>query len=98
MNKQRFIYNTYESLTNEPIYERYSDKKHPIKGVKVNMKRYNILLKTPKEKILSIYFDKDKNLKKQYEKILHEIIAVCYTNNVKVITPINGTPYYEVFK
>lgn len=62
------------------------------------MKIYKMLLRHPKEKILSMYFNADKTLMKQYKKWLYEIIAVCYTNNVKVITPSNAQPYYQVFK
>ncbi len=69
-----------------------------LKGVKVNMKIYKTLLLQPKGKILTTYFNADKTLKKKYKKWLYEIIAVCYTNNVKVITPFNAQPYFEVFK
>jgi hypothetical protein len=96
-NGKRFVFDVSEALTEEITYERYPNRPL-IKGVKVNMKLYKTLLKQPKEKILSIYFNADKTLKKQYKKWLYEIIAVCYTNNVKVVTPSNAQPYYEVFK
>ncbi len=94
---KRFVSHAYEALTEPVTYERYPNRPL-IKGVKVNIKLYKTLLKQPKEKILATYFNADKTLKKVYKKWLYELIAVCYTNNVKVITPSNAQPYYEVFK
>ena len=73
-------------------------KPHQIKGVKVNMKRYRLMKKRPVSKILNKYFDNDSRLKPKYHQWLYEIIAVCYDNNVKVITPSNGPAYFEIFK
>ena len=97
-DNKMFVFDVYETLINQTTLERYANKKPLLKGIKVNMKIYKTLLLQPKEKILSTYFNADKTLKKQYKKWLYEIIAVCYTNNVKVITPSNAQPYYEVFK
>jgi hypothetical protein len=96
-NGKRFVFDACEALSEPVTYERYPNRPL-IKGVKVNMKIYKMLLRHPKEKILSMYFNADKTLMKQYKKWLYEIIAVCYTNNVKVITPSNAQPYYQVFK
>ncbi len=96
--EKQFISDEYQDIIRNLAFERYGNEPHPIKGVKVNMKLYKTLLKQPKEKILSTYFNADKTLKKVYKKWLYELIAVCYTNNVKVITPSNAQPYYEVFK
>jgi hypothetical protein len=69
-----------------------------IQGIKVNMNCYREFKKLSINKILHTYFDKNKELKKKYNKFLYELIAVCYTNNIKVITLKNRRPYYEVFK
>ncbi len=97
-NKSRFIFHVYSLLTEEKVLQRNGEYKTQIKGIKVNMRRYKTMLKQPKEKTLATYFNADKTLKKQYKKWLYELIAVCYTNNVKVVTPSNAQPYYEVFK
>jgi hypothetical protein len=98
VNKKRFLYYAYEALTLAKIFERYPEHEHPIKGIKVNMKSYDILKRMPIDKLLATYFNENRQLKNQYNKCLYEIIAVCYTNNVKVITPEIGPAYYEVFK
>jgi len=97
-NNKMFVFDIFGTLINQTTLERYANKKPLLKGIKVNLSIYKALLKQPKEKILSMYFNSDKTLKKQYKKWLYEIIAVCYTNNVKVITPSNAQPYYQVFK
>lgn len=96
-DKKIFLFDAYEALTQQPVLERYPNRPL-IKGIKVNMKIYKKLLILPIEKILITYFNRDKTLKKKYQKCLYEIIAVCYTNNVKVITPSNAQPYYQIFK
>ncbi len=98
MNKNRFLFMAYESLRQGELFERYPESKHPIRGIKINMKSYNSLKKVPIKKLLETYFDRNKQFKEKYNKSLYEIIAVCYTNNIKVITPEKGTTYYEVFK
>jgi hypothetical protein len=99
-NKKSFLFNAYQTFRQQKQerLERYPNMKHPIKGIKVNIKRYGILKKMPVAKILSTYFNKDKKLRAKYKKLLYEIIAVCYTNNVKVVTRSDGVAYYEVFK
>lgn len=73
--------------------------KYPIAGVKINMNRYKVLNEMPLQYLLNKYFNKETMLlKKQYKIMLYEIIAACYTKNVKVITPTNGVAYYEIFK
>ena len=67
-------------------------------GFKINMDIYNSFNNIPINKILSKYFNKEKELKKKYYKYLHELIAVCYTNNIKVITLPNKKPFYEIFE
>ncbi len=95
--RKLFLFDAYETLTHHLVMERYSETPL-LKGNRVNMKIYKILLLKSKEKILSTYFNTDKTLKKQYKKWLYEIIAVCYTNNVKVVTTANAQPYFEAFK
>jgi hypothetical protein len=97
-NKSRFIFHVYSLLRDELVLQRNGEYKTQIKGVKVNLRRYKTILKQRKEKILVKYFDNNRKLKPEYVKWLYEIIAVCYTNNIKVITPSNAKPYYEVFK
>jgi hypothetical protein len=72
--------------------------KYLIKGVRVNMKRYNGLLKQPIDALLSKYFDKKKRLRSKYKTLLYDLIAVCFTNNIKVITYPNGNAVYEIFR
>lgn len=72
--------------------------KHLIKGVKVNMRRYKVLLKQPIKSLLSKYFDKKKRLKPKYKYLLYDLIAVCFTNNIKVITNPDGNVMYEIFR
>lgn len=65
---------------------------------KVNMDRYGQLIKIPIKKLLSTFFDSNQNYKKKYCAYLNEIIAVCYTNNIKVITDEGGCTKYQIFK
>ena len=68
-----------------------------IRGVKVNMHYYNEMSKLSVPKILSKYFDANKRIKKQYMKVLYELIAVGYNKNVKVITySATGNAIYEI--
>jgi hypothetical protein len=97
-NKSSYIFHVYSQLTERQVFERYGDKKYLIKGNKVNMNRFELLKKQSIKSILKLYFNKEKKIKKKYKKWLYEIIAVCYINNVKVITPKNGLAYYEEFK
>ncbi|MGG9961841.1 hypothetical protein [Ferruginibacter sp. SUN106] len=99
VDRQFFLFNAYQTFRQQKQeqLERFPQS-HPIKGMKVNMKRYDVLKKITTEKLLSTYFNKDKTLKDKYAGWLHEIIAVCYTNNIKVITPSSGYAYYELFK
>lgn len=92
-----FVHDEFFScLKQKQVY--YPKATYEIEGKKVDMKKYNLLKKLSIKKILSTYFDSKKNLKKQYRKNLNELIAVCYTNNVKIITSENGNAEYEVYK
>ena len=72
--------------------------KYLVKGVKVNMKYYKSLLKQPIGTLLNKYFDKKKRLKPGYKNLLYDLIAVCFTRNVKVITYPDGNAVYEIFR
>ncbi|HLA57238.1 MAG TPA: hypothetical protein VK622_00680, partial [Puia sp.] len=72
--------------------------KYLVKGVKVNMGRYKVLLKQPIRSLLSTYFDKKKRLKPKYKNILYDLIAVCFTHNIKVTTYSDGNAVYEIFR
>ncbi len=92
-----YIHNKIFSCAKETqVY--YPKVNYEIEGKKVNMKKYNLLKGFSIEKILSTYFDSNKRLKDQYKKKLNELIAICYMNNVKVITHENGSVEYEVYK
>lgn len=92
-----FTHNTFASCIKEKqIY--FPKATYEIEGRKVNMKKFNLLKKIPIEKILNTYFDRNRNLKKQFKKELNELIAVCYVNNVKIITSEKGSSEYQVFK
>ncbi|HMG82254.1 MAG TPA: hypothetical protein VK559_04405 [Ferruginibacter sp.] len=69
-----------------------------VKGIKINMEVYNKLHKQPVGQILHTYFDSHGNFKKEYSSILYELVAVCYVNNIKVITYSNGDATYTIFK
>jgi hypothetical protein len=97
-DRKMFVFVTAETILDRNAFDNCKHEEYPIQGIKINMKRYNILKKLPLTKILSTYFDTNKIIKKRYVKWLHEIIAVSYENNVKVITPSGGEPYYELFK
>ncbi len=96
---QRFLLDAFINLTTPhlKIYERYPDK-FQIKGIKVNMRMYRKLSSLPIDEILATYFNEDKTFKKQYCNRLHEVIAVCYTKQVQVITPNEGCAYYVEFE
>lgn len=98
MNKERFIFNAYETLRQHELFERYPNKKHPIKGVKVDMDAFNRLKAISVKKLLRTYFNRDRSFKSKYKSILYEIIAICYSNNIQVVTPTAGLPYYVTFK
>ena len=98
ITKEFFIYSLYRDITNREEFARFPPSPHSLQGVRVDVKRYKILNKLPLNILLATYFNKDKRLKKIYEKLLYEIIAACYTKNVKVITPTQGSAYYEIFK
>jgi hypothetical protein len=71
---------------------------YQIKGSKVNMVRYGELIRQGIPKILSTYFDNNKKLKTEYKDLLYELIAICYVNNIKVVTYANGDAMYEIFE
>ena len=106
LNKKLFIGITIENLyihnkifsCFKEIQLYYPKASYEVEGRMVDMKKYNLLKKFSIKKILNTYFDTRKNLKKQFKKNLKELIAVCYINNVKVITSENGKAAYEVFK
>jgi hypothetical protein len=97
-DKARFVFYALSPILERNAFDNCKHEADPIKGNRINMKRYKLFLKQPIEKILTNYFNVDKTLKSQYKKWLYEIIAVCYNKNVKVVTPNNALPYYEVFK
>lgn len=92
-----YVHNEFANCPEEAkIY--FPDASYVIKGRQVNMKRYNKLKKLPFDKVLKTYFRSDGVLLYQNKKMLNELIAVCYENNVKLIAPENGKPRYEIFK
>ena len=98
MEKDRFISMAYETLRQHELFERNPENKHPIKGIKVNMEIYNRLKSIPIKKLLRTYFNANGSFKSKYKTSLYEIIAVCYTNNIKVVTPKKDVAYYKLFK
>ncbi len=97
-NEKMFYFDAYQTLRQIEEFARYPGEKYSIQGVAVDMGIYNTLIKKPISEILNKYFKEDRTLKKKYKKYLYELIAVCYTNNVKLVTPEKETPYYEVFR
>lgn len=93
---------TYPSPFNNCPFVDSSYLGHPpkylVKGVKVNMECHKSLLKHPIGTLLNKYFDKKKRLKPEYKNLLYDLIAVCFTHNVKVITYPDGNAVYEIFK
>lgn len=97
--KKRFIYAVFDALINNIPFERYSNVKNLIKGIKVEPRKYKPLAKISFAKVLKKYFNENCRLKKKYQYLIYELIAVCYINNMKVTIPKNGSlPFYEVFK
>ena len=98
VTKLFFTSSVYPTLILKEEFSTFPKSAHPIRGIRVDLRRYKILNKLPLTTLLASYFNKDKTLKNKYTKWIYELIAVCYRKNVKVITPSNGMPYYEVFK
>ena len=97
-SKKSFLYDAFEALTRVKEYNKFPNKKYQIEGVKVNMKCFKNLNKLSTKRIIKKYFDKQGALRSEYDNILYELIAVCYTRQVKVITLEGKRPYYEVFR
>lgn len=95
-----YILNAFMSLTNPNIkqFERYPQKFPLLQGIKVNMKIFKKIAKLETEKIIEKYFNDDKTYKKKFCRELYEVVAVCYTRQVQVITPKNSCAYFLTFE
>ena len=98
VTKESFIASAYPGFIFHNSYSTHPNIAHPIRGIRIDLKRYKTLNKLSLDKLIATYFNDDKTLKKKYSKLLYELIAACYMKNVKVITPSKGDPYYEIFK
>lgn len=106
IDKKLFIWTATQNLSsNSPFYgclERtkvfYPNATYEIEGKKINMRRYSKLKKMPINKLLKNYFDINRQLFSKHKNVLNELIAVCYENNIKVITTNTGTATYYLFE
>jgi hypothetical protein len=105
VDKAFFMWNAFQTLKQHEQFGYcpesvaiYGKRKYYVKGAKVNMRKYYEFMKQPITEILLKYFDKNSKLKKQYIKFLYELIAVCYTNNIKVISFGESDAVFKVFK
>ena len=97
-NEKRFLYDAFSTLSQREYFSRTRKDSSPIRGIKVDSKKFYFLRKISIKKILTEYFDSRHQLKVIGKKYLTELIAICYLNNIKVITPKECKPYYFIFR
>lgn len=90
----QFVYDVSNDIALDRIYSNCETAL--IVGQSIDAKVFSKIEKLSDKKLLQKYFDKERLLQRNSYNVLAEIIASCFKRSIKVITPINGAPYYEI--